>query len=420
MPGSLDAQRLPLQALTAHFSAAPDVLRLTQLQLDLGPGGRASGAAELRGDGLQTELVVEQLDLHALHAALRPTALGGSVRARNSRGVQEVAVDLAQQGIRVSAAATHRDNVLRVASLAASWRAARLDASGQIATFGTLCLQSERQSQTRQPCRAGGVSGGDDQRRGGSQWAPPAAVEHSPGVSTARQPVAAAGALGAGHAYALGSASAGWWMRASRSVRIACNCAARLAQPKIAWSLTSTHLPCPCSAGAGRDVCARRALCRGCPRVGSLRATAAATDLVVPGGYRAQDVQLNVELGDGEDPRIALDASATLLRAHGVGIKSFRAHAEGKRSRHAIQLEVAREAIALNAALEGALAPDWRLWSGRVVALRNSGNYAFELESPCPLSISLARVAFGPAAVRSTYGRLASGRNGLRRGSTVG
>lgn len=132
-PGSIDQQLLPLVSLKADANLTAEAQRLTGLEALLPGGARLAGGGELRAGGNgEFTLQARDLDLHALHRAVRPTRLNGPLKVGLAGDTQQVQLDL--QGapfiIRAEAAITPQQVELRSAHLGAG--AARLDASGTL------------------------------------------------------------------------------------------------------------------------------------------------------------------------------------------------------------------------------------------------------------------------------------------------
>jgi translocation and assembly module TamB len=414
-PGTLDVQRLPVNALTARFTAEPGLLELTQAQLDLGAAGRASGAATLRGAAIETQLAVQQLDLRRLHAALRQTALNGTVEVHHAQGMQQIRADLAQQGMRAAATLTHGNGLLQVHSLAAQRGPARIDASGQIATAAPYAYAAKAELRRVNPADLGSFPAltinGSVQAHGQlrPQWSAQIAYRLRDSVWR-RQRLSGDGKLSLAPRRAqdvnarLDVGGNTLWLAGAYGS----------AGDRMDFKLAAPALSALGREWSGRAHAAGRL--EGTPAQPAVNATLGATDLRTPGGFGAQTLQARVALGAGEDPPIELDAQASRLRAGGVTLERARVQAAGTRARHRLQIAAARAPFDATAQLEGGLARDLRSWSGRLLTLDNRGDHPFALEAPAPLSLSATRAAFGPALVRSTHARLDLGETVYDRG----
>ncbi|SMP51650.1 translocation/assembly module TamB domain-containing protein [Noviherbaspirillum suwonense] len=132
-PGSIDQELLPLESLKASATLDAQRQRLDGLVVALRGGARLEGDGEYRADG-SGELQVEArgLDLHALHAAVRPTRLNGPLKASLAGDTQQVTLKLDGPpfAIHADAGITPQEITLRSAHLEAG--KARLDASGKL------------------------------------------------------------------------------------------------------------------------------------------------------------------------------------------------------------------------------------------------------------------------------------------------
>ena len=131
--GSIDQDLLPLASLKANATLDAQRQRLDSLVVDLRGGARLEGSGEFRADG-NGELTVQArgLDLHALHAAVRPTKLNGPLKVALAGDTQQVTLKLDGPpfAIHADASITPQEITLRSAHLEAG--PAKLDASGTL------------------------------------------------------------------------------------------------------------------------------------------------------------------------------------------------------------------------------------------------------------------------------------------------
>ena len=132
-PGSIDQELLPLESLQAHATLDAQRQQLDSLVVALRGGARLEGSGEFRAGG-NGELTVQarNLDLHALHAAVRPTRLNGPLKVALEGENQQVTLRLegAPFVIHADAGITPQEFHLRSAHLEAG--KAKLDASGTL------------------------------------------------------------------------------------------------------------------------------------------------------------------------------------------------------------------------------------------------------------------------------------------------
>ena len=131
--GTLDQGRIPLAKAEAQIGAAPGAWSLETLELDLGDAGTLSGRGRIALDGLSFSIGSERLDLHGMHARLRPTRLAVQAEAQGDLSQQAIKVALAQPGYRYTldgVASPERFTVRRARAVVGS---GTIDASGSIA-----------------------------------------------------------------------------------------------------------------------------------------------------------------------------------------------------------------------------------------------------------------------------------------------
>ncbi|HJU70657.1 MAG TPA: translocation/assembly module TamB domain-containing protein [Paucimonas sp.] len=133
--GTLDRQRLPLRSLAAQLRGKPDALRLDDLALDFGVAGKLSGQASLN-DGLATlALHTNSINLKALHARLRTSAIAGDITLSNPGGIPTLRAALGQDRLHLALHATMAEQKLQLhdASLRAGSSSARLSGAIDLA-----------------------------------------------------------------------------------------------------------------------------------------------------------------------------------------------------------------------------------------------------------------------------------------------
>ena len=126
--GTLDTHHLPLAALNAALTARSDGVEVQGLVADFGAAGRVEGHARLTGSQVALELKSDRLDLHELHAAMKPTALKAGVGVSGDLGAQDVRMSFAQKGytLALTAQVTPDALIVREARAAVGGSSARL------------------------------------------------------------------------------------------------------------------------------------------------------------------------------------------------------------------------------------------------------------------------------------------------------
>ncbi len=89
--GRLDQSRLPLRKLNTNFTYSDDVLKLSGLRIDAGPGAQLQGSANFSADALTAVLETRALDLHQLDARFRTTHLNGRATVKRTLSQQQQA-----------------------------------------------------------------------------------------------------------------------------------------------------------------------------------------------------------------------------------------------------------------------------------------------------------------------------------------
>ncbi|WP_347556106.1 translocation/assembly module TamB domain-containing protein [Robbsia sp. KACC 23696] len=134
IPGQLDAKRLPL--VSAHAQLRLDAAQqvIEALQISLLDKASVTGAGRYAQGKGQLDLRLAGLDLHAIHSALRQTALGGEVGVRLDGARQQVTLHLADPRARIALAGTVKADAKQTA-----FDAVKLNAGdGELRLDGTL------------------------------------------------------------------------------------------------------------------------------------------------------------------------------------------------------------------------------------------------------------------------------------------
>lgn len=124
LPGTIDARRLPLASVGTRFGFDGERLTLEGLAIE-GPAGRLAGDASLRvpadlawpADGLpdfRLGLATESLDLRAVHAGLRRTALRGRVSVAPEGRALGIDARLADGGLALEGRARWADAMVAI------------------------------------------------------------------------------------------------------------------------------------------------------------------------------------------------------------------------------------------------------------------------------------------------------------------
>ncbi len=104
LPGTIDKGLLPLVSARADVLLDARHQQLTALRMLLPGAGRFEGSGEMRADTGSMTLQAYDLNLQALHAALRPSALAGPLTVRIAGATQRVDLKLADAFLSATAA----------------------------------------------------------------------------------------------------------------------------------------------------------------------------------------------------------------------------------------------------------------------------------------------------------------------------
>jgi translocation and assembly module TamB len=406
--GPLDREQLPVAALAAGFEARGETLALRDADIDLAGHATAKGEATLARESVQARLTVGGLDLRALHTALRSTALDGSVAVTRTASGEQVELDLAQAQMRVQARAARTGDQLDVSALTARIADGRIEGTGRMTLSGSRAFSAQARVEALDPAALGNFPSarltGRAEARGQlapswlahvtyalqrSQWRGRAlSGEGRLTVSPGRVRDADLKMALAGNRVALRGA----FGHAGDTLQF------RVQAP----TLSALSVVVPDLAGA---LDAQGTL-GGSFAQPALDATLEGRGLVLPGGYRAQKVDATARLEPGEDPRIAVSAKAAQLTVGNTAMDAVQLQVDGMRSAHRIALQARRSALDVRAELEGGLTPALQAWSGRLLALESRGAEPIRLLSAAPLAVSRERIAFGPAELAGTHGRM--------------
>jgi translocation and assembly module TamB len=137
IPGPLDQQRLPLVAASLRARLNAQSQQLTDIRIRLLHDAVLSGEGRLQrtdaGSSGEFKLAAERLDLHALHAKLKPTRLRGPLQIGLQPALQQLSMDLADAQYRLQLAAQMDAGQIRVRNAQLNAGAAQLQLSGTLA-----------------------------------------------------------------------------------------------------------------------------------------------------------------------------------------------------------------------------------------------------------------------------------------------
>lgn len=402
--GSLDTGRLPLTSLATSVAGDAEHLRFPGLALDLGDGGRYQGSAELSGGRLTLALRTRNLNLHGIHAALRPTSLAGTVSARQVGEGLGFGADLAQGRLRFDFEGLLVSDTLTVKRLTARSGSAALSAAGKLELTGTRRFES-----------TGSLARFDPAEFGAFPQASINATFKASGDLAPRWLASLEFALGDSRLLQRTLGGKGKLVAAPD----------RVADVNVSLTLGRNRAAAQGDLGRAGDrlaidIDAPRLEDGGAPFAGSLRAkgtlsgsfefpgaalTLEARALALGGGERIASADARVNIGDGAERAVDL-----AVKVRGIAISKSELDAAGFTVRgtlahHAIELTAKSKQVDLNASAEGG----WRdsaAWGGVVKSLENKGAYPLRLERPVTLSLARRAVSLGAAAVTFADGHV--------------
>jgi translocation and assembly module TamB len=136
-PGTIDRGLLPLVSARADVRIDAHQQQLQQLQANLFGGATLEGSGELQTGGTgHFNLQAKALDLHALHAKLKPTTLDGPLDFELANGTQHIALKLQGNALAMNADALIDAAQVKLNDAQLQAGSARLRMSGTMARTG--------------------------------------------------------------------------------------------------------------------------------------------------------------------------------------------------------------------------------------------------------------------------------------------
>jgi translocation and assembly module TamB len=414
-PGPWDQQRFPIASAAARVVATAERADITNLEVALLGGGKASGRATVQKSGVEADLKVANVDLAALHGGLQKTHATGHVGVKADKGGQRFDVALKDPRFEVEGRAALAQEHLDVET-------ARIrTGGGAVVAKGGMALTGRKEFRF-------------DGR--GEHFDPSAFVKTAKGdlnftfVATGSMADGLAGEAKVDLAPSVFSGQP-----ASGYVNVAGD-RNRIASADVDVSLGDAHINAKGSFGRAGDamdvafkvpnlsVAAKpfgielagraegNARLTGTFRSPAGRVTLDASNLTLPSNVHVRTLQLRGEAGS--EPESPVDAS---VQATGVAAgkadpptelaQEARATLKGTRVAHRLDVDAKLASDTnLRASLQGGV--DWRApalaWNGRVESLAMTGQGAFALAAPATLSLAATRIELGDALLRGDWG----------------
>jgi len=404
-PGTLDAGRLPLDALTSSLRLDGAVLRLDDLQASLHGAGSVRGGAALAAEGSEAHLQVRELDLRKLHTAMRPTRLHGTIALARRGERDEFALDLTERALRLEARASIEGGTLTIQDARLRARDGQVQASGTLALDGAQAFSLSAQLDRLNPADLGAFPAarinGTAQIDGRLKPGWEARTRYTLRDSLWRgYRLAGSGrlALSPGRASDVDAR-----LTLGRNV-LAAQGAYGMARDTLRFSLDAPALDALGEAWSGSAQA--RGTLGGTPKRPAFELSLDARKVRVPGGHGADTLTAEASVDAAPDPPLRVDLRGSGLEAAGNAVETIRLTAEGVRSAHVLAVRAKRGTLDLQASARGGFDAEWDRWLGRVESLENDGVEPFRLEQPAALSVSRTSVALGAAQLTWGGGRI--------------
>lgn len=427
-PGTLDADRLPVTALSATFAQQGTVVSLTGIDARAGDGNvRGDATFDTARATTSATLALAGVDLRALHGALVASRVSGTLRARVDADAQAYEGDLADRarGLALAFAARVADRRVALSRARLTAAAGTLQGRGELALDGARAFSFRGTATRFDPSRLGRF--------------PAASLEGALALDGHLEPawsVSADATLGAGATIgakpASGHASATLAAGRARAIDVDVRVGdahatahgdAGASGDALAFTLDAPHLAAlvplvPGAAAALRDgaVKAQGTLAIAPSGIGG-RVVADASGLVLADGTHVASLALDADVGKPATPKsaladrlVAIDLRATGIATEAHAIDRARLTAHGTLAAHTLALDVANAADHATLAAHGALTLEpaaKRGWHGTIDAAELVGTLPVKLVAPATLDWTPARTHLGAARIAVADGDVA-------------
>lgn len=414
-PGPWDQAHLPFQAASARVVVTPERVDIADLSVGLVGGGSASGRALVQRGGVEADLRVADVDLHALHHGLQKTRVTGRVSVAGTSGSQRFEVALKDPRFAVDGRGALGGQKLDVESVHIATGGGSIDAKGGVQLAGTKAFRFEGQARHFDPAAFVKTTAGDLNFRfvaAGTLAGSPAG-EFRADIAPSRY----AGLPASGTVRVAGDAS----RLASSDIHVALgdgrlDASGSFGRPGDALDV-ALHAPNLSVFASALDVPMAGRLDAQARLTGTLKSPAGSVtltgaNLALPSNVYVRELSLRGEAGT--EPTSPIDAT---LVARGVAVgkddppqplaQSATVTLKGTRMAHRLALEADMTAQSnVKLALQGGLDPKGTslAWKGQVESLALTGPGAFTLQSPATLQASAQRIELGDASLRGDWG----------------
>jgi translocation and assembly module TamB len=409
-----DRGGLPLEAASAQLRMTTGRVEVRAATLRTSGGGSVRGEADWAGGRLDARVAVKDVNLLALHTALRATALSGTLAAAVEGGAQAFTVDLADPRFGIAGEA-------RIAGGRLTARRARLTRGAALADFrGTLAFSApqafavEGRIERFDPAAFAKVAAGDLNGTFTAKGVLGKSPRGEALLELARSRYAGLPAKGRaalsleGERLAKADVDLAWGPNrllaqgAFGGVNDALD--VTFASPDLAplGKLFGLAL------GGKVDVAARLAGTLASPAV---KGTVDAAGLRLPEGSRIASLAARVDVGRGDASTAVAevdirgvqrgDEAAVLLPSASLQLK-------GTRAAHDIRFAAEfSDKSTIRALLAGGVAPGWGTpeWRGRLESVEVKGQTELALAAPAPLIVSRGRIELAEAILAGEPGQ---------------
>ena len=404
-PGPLSAGRLPLVSFESRFGFAGGIVKLDALRASLGAAGTVQGNGEIEGRIARLALRAEALDLHAIHASLNRTRLGGTLELDAHEKAQRIALDLRDTRLRVKASLRREGEQLAIETLRAAAYGGEVSGTGSLELSGKRAFNGKVQARGFDPARFGSFPraalNGTVEARGtlapnwhaqvravltqsrfrGAPLEARASFDAAPNVVRA---IDADIRVGDNRARATGAVGV-----RGQALEVAFD-ARNLAQ---------------LDARASGRVSGKARIEGTLQRFGGTF-EADGANVAFEGEGRLRKVRATGSVPLDARQRFALDARATGVELTQAKLDSAAIQVSGRLDAHDIVAEAKSRAIDARFSASGGWSEKTG-WRGRVTRLVNAGEQRLELVGELPLEVAPGRVALGAATLRALGGEVA-------------
>ncbi len=434
--GPVDAGRIPVNALTAHFAWTADSVDVSDLAATLTGRGSVSGSAryDLARGGARVDLRLNAVDLRRIHSALVTTALDGTLSGDLAGNRQTLRGDLSQSNLRFAFEASIEQRIVQITSFRGNAGVSEIAASGRIALDGARAFSVDGTTRRFDPARFASVPAGSlnatFKASGALAPAWSASVEASVAQGSELAGVAVSGTV-------RGDFDARQWRNAQAKLRVAdgdltASGNAGRSGDKLVFALDIPELrklrPLLAAAATYATYKVPEQVSGALRASGSLSVQPAGSGFDVDAhgqklvwgtawSMAAIDAHATLPpapvMQNASDTRsVTLGASASDLHTPQGAFAAARIDVSGTAAHHAIDVSLRGEGFDAHAALRGGVhgtgaAPlGWAawMWTGSVDALENKGDYAVALSTPARLDVSSEHVRLSDAHVRVADG----------------